>query len=78
MALQTDLARARSQGRAAALTVMLDDEQVASLASMGFTEEWIRGPGAQADLPDNPYAGGRLARAWADGFDDGMGNRHLS
>lgn len=77
MALQTDLARATSQGRAAALTVMLDDEQVSSLASMGFTDEWIKGPGADADLPDNPYAGGQLARAWARGFADGMDDRHL-
>lgn len=78
MALQTDLARARSQGRAAALTVMLDDEQASSLASMGFTDEWIEGPGEGADLPDNPYAGGRLAQAWTEGFNDGMDNRHLS
>lgn len=77
MALQTDLARATSQGRAAALTVMLDDEQVKSLASMGFTDEWIEGPGADADLPANPYAGGQLARAWASGFADGMDDRHL-
>lgn len=78
MALQTDLARATSQGRAAALTVMLDDEQASTLASMGFTDEWIEGPGADADLPDNPYAGGQLARAWADGFAAGMHDRHLS
>lgn len=77
MALQTDLARATSQGRAAALTVMLDDEQASSLAAMGFTDEWIEGPGADADLPDNPYAGGQLAQAWSRGFDEGMADRHL-
>lgn len=77
MALSTDLARATSQGRASALTVMLDDEQASSLASMGFADQWIQGPGAAADLPDNPYAGGQLARAWARGFADGMGDRHL-
>ncbi len=78
MALQTDVVRATSQGRASALTVMLDDEQASSLASMGFTDEWIEGPGSGAELPDNPYAGGRLAEAWAKGFSDGMDNRHLS
>lgn len=77
MALQTDLARATSQGRAAALTVMLDDEQASTLASMGFTDAWIEGPGADADLPDNPYAGGQLAQAWTDGFAAGMGDRHI-
>lgn len=77
MALQTDLARARSQGRAAALTVLLDDQQTSSLASMGFTDEWREGPGAGASLPDNPYAGGTLADAWQEGFEDGMDKRHL-
>lgn len=77
MALSTDVARAESQGRAAALTVLLDDQQASTLASLGFTEEWRSGPGADADLPDNPYAGGRLARAWREGFDDGMDKRHL-
>lgn len=77
MALSTDVARARSQGRAAALTVLLDDKQSATLASQGFTQGWRDGPGADAELPDNPYAGGRLARAWQDGFDEGMDKRHL-
>lgn len=77
MALQTDLARARSQGRAAALTVLLDDQQTSSLASMGFTAEWRDGPGADASLPDNPYAGGTLAEAWQEGFEQGMDKRHL-
>ncbi len=77
MALSTDVARAESQGRAAALTVLLDDQQSATLSSLGFTEEWREGPGADAELPDNPYAGGRLARAWQEGFEAGMDTRHL-
>ena len=77
MALSTDVARAESQGRAAALTVLLDDQQAASLASLGFTDEWRTGPGEDVELPDNPYAGGRLARAWREGFEAGMDTRHL-
>lgn len=75
MAQSTDLARASSQGRAAALTVLLDDEQAASLRSMGFTREWIEGPGADLDLPDNPYSGGALAAAWTQGFNEAMDGR---
>ena len=75
MAQQTDIVRATSQGRAAALTVLLDDDQAASLRSMGFTREWIEGPGAGAELPDNPYAGGSLAAAWTQGFNDAMDSR---
>ena len=77
MAMSTDVARAQSQGRAAALTVLLDDQQSSTLASLGFTAEWREGPGADADLPDNPYAGGTLAQAWQEGFEDGMDKRHL-
>lgn len=77
MALSTDVARAESQGRAAALTVLLDDQQSSTLSSLGFTQEWREGPGADAELPDNPYAGGRLARAWQEGFEAGMDTRHL-
>lgn len=77
MARQTDIVRATSQGRAAALTVLLDDEQTSSLRSMGFTEEWREGPGAEVKLPDNPYAGGDLADAWEDGFNDAMNNRDV-
>ncbi len=77
MALSTDVARAESQGRAAALTVLLDDQQSAALSSLGFGDEWREGPGADVELPDNPYAGGRLARAWQEGFEEGMDTRHL-
>lgn len=77
MALSTDVARAQSQGRAAALTVLLDDQQSSTLASQGYTEEWREGAGADVELPDNPYAGGSLARAWQEGFDEGMDKRHL-
>lgn len=77
MALSTDIARARSQGGAAALTVRLDDRQASSLASQGFTDEWRDGDGADVELPDNPYMGGRLAQAWQEGFDEGMDGRHL-
>lgn len=77
MAHQTDMTRATSQGRAAALTVLLDDAQADSLRSMGFTREWLEGPGAGAEIPENPYAGGALAQAWEDGFVRGMQDRHL-
>lgn len=76
MALSTDKVRARSQGSAAALTVLLDDEQAASLQSLGY-EEWRSGPGKDVELPDNPYVGGTLADAWQEGFDEGMDGRHL-
>lgn len=75
MATPTNRTRAESQGRAAALTVRIDDEAAAALARDGFTTDWVEQYGEQVGLPENPYPGGALADAWRSGFMSTMASR---
>jgi hypothetical protein len=75
MGRNTDVARAESQGQAAAATLLLDDEQTAALRELGFTDEWLAEVGLAVELPENPYMDRRLAAVWEKAFIEAMRDR---